>query len=119
MKKPKPVRRTRADALVRSRGKGGPRFSRESPEVRKRLIVEAAIKCLDQGGAANLTVASIMTEAGVSRGLVNHYFPSMSELLVEAYKAMLDGSLQLGIDGYAATVPGCGHGPQGHDRCCV
>ncbi len=91
MKKPKPVRRASADTLVRSRVEGPPRFSRESPEVRKRLIVEAAIKCLDQGGAANLTVSSIMAEAGVSRGLVNHYFPSISELLVEAYKAMLDG----------------------------
>jgi TetR/AcrR family transcriptional regulator, transcriptional repressor of bet genes len=91
MKKPKPVRRASVDALARSRAERGPRFSRETPEVRKRLIVEAAIKCLDQGGAANLTISSIMGEAGVSRGLVNHYFPSMSALLVEAYKSMLDG----------------------------
>jgi AcrR family transcriptional regulator len=54
------------------------------------LIVEAAIRCLDRGGGASLTVSAIMAEASVSRGLVNHYFPSMSSLLVEAYKFMLD-----------------------------
>ena len=106
MKKPKPVRRASADALVRTRVAGGPRFSRESPEVRKRLIVEAAIKCLDQGGAANLTVSAIMTEASVSRGLVNHYFPSMSELLVEAYKAMLDGLSSEAIGNMKRQSPG-------------
>lgn len=106
MKKPKPVRRASVDTLVRSRVESGPRFSRESPKVRRRLIVEAAIKCLDKGGAANLTVSSIMVEASVSRGLVNHYFPSMSELLVEAYKAMLDGLSKSAMTDMKRRSPG-------------
>lgn len=67
------------------------RYSRQLPEVRRGAIVEAAIRCLNRGGAANLTTTQVMREAKVSRGLVNHYFPSMSDLLVAAYKAMLDG----------------------------
>lgn len=67
------------------------RYSRQLPEVRRAAIVQAAIRCLDKGGASHLTTTSVMNEAKVSRGLVNHYFPSMSDLLVEAYAAMIDG----------------------------
>lgn len=91
MKKLKSPRRTGSAARGRSRQIEGPRFSRESPDVRRKSIVEAAIRCLDRGGGANLTVAAIMSEANVSRGLVNHYFSSTGDLLVEAYKLMLDG----------------------------
>lgn len=54
-------------------------------------MVEAAIRCLSRGHGANLTVSAIMAEAKVSRGLVNHYFPTMTNLLVEAFKAMIGG----------------------------
>ncbi len=67
------------------------RYSRQLPEVRRAAIVQAAVRCLDKGGASNLTTTSVMNEAKVSRGLVAHYFPSMSDLLVEAYAAMIDG----------------------------
>lgn len=67
------------------------RYSRQLPEIRRSEIVEAAIRCLNKGGASNLTTTQVMREAKVSRGLVNHYFPSMTDLLVAAYKAMLDG----------------------------
>lgn len=39
-----------------------------------------------------------MREAKVSRGLVNHYFPSMTDLLVEAYKAMIAGLSEKAMD---------------------
>lgn len=82
------LRRPRTSRKVRSRQ--GRRYSRQSPEVRRKQIVRAAIECLRRGGGANLTVSSIMSQAKVSRGLVNHYFPTLSQLLVEAYKLMLD-----------------------------
>ena len=47
------------------------------------------VRCLQRDGVAKLTLEKIMAETGISRGLVNHYFPSRSTLLVEAYKVMM------------------------------
>ncbi|MEZ5923433.1 MAG: TetR family transcriptional regulator C-terminal domain-containing protein [Hyphomicrobiaceae bacterium] len=87
MKSTRPVRRNRTKA-GRTRT---PRFTRVDPELRRHQIIEAAIRCLGRGGGANLTTSAIMAEARVSRGLIHHYFPSQSLLLVEAYKLMIGG----------------------------
>ena len=67
-----------------------PRFAREKPAVRRRLLIEAAIRCLGEGGMGAFTVDRICREAKVSRGLINHYFKSKDDLLVAAYEAMTD-----------------------------
>jgi AcrR family transcriptional regulator len=84
---PKRVQAARKPASKKRRGK--PRFTRATPEVRRRSIIEAVVRCLHRDGVAKLTVEKIMAETGISRGLVNHYFPSRSALLVEAYKVMM------------------------------
>jgi AcrR family transcriptional regulator len=71
----------------------GPQFSRADPAIRRRLLVEAAIRCLARGGIAAFTVDNIRKEAKVSRGLLNHYFSSKDELLIEIYRASLYDSL--------------------------
>ena len=65
-----------------------PRFAREKPAVRRRLLIEAAIRCLGEGGMSAFTVDRICREAKVSRGLINHYFKSKEDLLVAAFEAM-------------------------------
>ncbi len=67
-----------------------PRFTREKPAVRRRLLIEAAIRCLGQGGMSAFTIDRICREAEVSRGLINHYFKSKDDLLAAAYEAMTD-----------------------------
>lgn len=61
------------------------RFSRLSPEVRRKGLIEAAIRSLGKHGSSSSTVDIVCREAGVSRGLISHYFGGKDELFVEAY----------------------------------
>lgn len=67
-----------------------PRFSRQTPDVRRQQIVQAAVRCLAKGGVNAFTVSEICAEAGISHGLINHYFPSKEELLITTYHAVAD-----------------------------
>jgi AcrR family transcriptional regulator len=66
-----------------------PRFKREAPEKRRADLVQAAIRCLAEGGMAAFKMERIAAEAGVSLGLLPHYFKSKTELLAEVYRAAL------------------------------
>jgi AcrR family transcriptional regulator len=66
-----------------------PRFKREAPEKRRADLVQAAIRCLAEGGIAAFKMERIAAEAGVSLGLLPHYFKSKTELLAEVYRAAL------------------------------
>nr|WP_292769035.1 TetR family transcriptional regulator C-terminal domain-containing protein [Mesorhizobium sp.] len=70
-------------------GKKAPRFSREPPQQRRAMMIEAATRCLSRGGISGFTVDAICREAGISRGLINHYFDSLDGLLVEVYRASM------------------------------
>jgi TetR/AcrR family transcriptional repressor of bet genes len=77
--------------------KAPPRFSREQPEQRRAMLIEAATRCLSRGGINAFTVDSICKEACVSRGLINHYFDNLDGLLVEVYKSSLYASVNAQI----------------------
>lgn len=66
-----------------------PRFSRELPAVRRRMLIEAATRCLSRGGITALTTDNIRKEAKVSIGLVAHHFSGKDEILAEVYRASL------------------------------
>ena len=70
--------------------KGAPRFARKQPAVRRQLLIEAAIRCLAEGGMSAFTIERICREAGVSRGLINHHFDGKDALLVAIYEAMTE-----------------------------
>src|SRR4249919_4295285 len=72
-----------------SRAKPAPR-QRESPEVRKKLLIEAAMRSIAKYGYAGTTIETICSEGQVSRGLVNHHFGSKEELIRQSYKALRD-----------------------------
>ncbi|HVJ44209.1 MAG TPA: TetR family transcriptional regulator C-terminal domain-containing protein [Dongiaceae bacterium] len=65
----------------------GPRFRRESPQKRREALIQAAIHCLGEGGMSAFRVERICAEAKVSLGLINHYFPSKTDLLIAVYRA--------------------------------
>lgn len=57
---------------------------RETKGVRtERLILEAAARCIARLGIDGATTRAIAQEAGVSNGLVPHYIPEQSELLMK------------------------------------
>jgi TetR/AcrR family transcriptional repressor of bet genes len=69
------------------------RFSRENPETRRRLLIEAAERCLATHGIQGFTIDRICREAGVSRGLIGHYFAGKDALLAAVYRSSLYGAI--------------------------
>jgi len=49
--------------------------------IRRKQLVEAAIAAIHEHGFANATVARIAAQAGISAGMVHHYFKYKDELL--------------------------------------
>jgi TetR/AcrR family transcriptional repressor of bet genes len=62
-------------------------------------LVEATIASIAQDGLAGASVERITRRAGVSRGLVRHYYGAKSNLLEEAFQKLADDYRQmLGMD---------------------
>lgn len=62
-------------------------------------LVEATIASIAQDGLAGASIEKITRRAGVSRGLVRHYFGAKSNLLAEAFlKLAQDFREMLGMD---------------------
>lgn len=76
--------------------KSKPRFARVEADLRRQMLIDAAIRCLAEGGIAAFTVDRISREAKVSRGLINHHFNGISDLLIEVYEAMTQSMLSAG-----------------------
>jgi AcrR family transcriptional regulator len=57
-----------------------PRYSRLEPDARRDLILAAARRVFVATNAAEASTAEIAREAGVTRGLVHHYFGTKREL---------------------------------------
>jgi len=78
------------------------RFSRESPEIRRQQLIEAAERCLAAHGIQGFTIDRICREANVSRGLISHYFAGKDELLVAVYRSALYGAIMSRLTAAAA-----------------
>ena len=61
-------------------------FTRTDPDERRRSLLEATARCLARRGAAGVSVRTICAEAGVSPGLLTHYFGGVSEAIAETYR---------------------------------
>ena len=61
-------------------------FTRIAPDTRRRSLIEATARCLAVRGAAGVSVRAICAEAGVSPGLLRHYFAGVSEAIAETYR---------------------------------
>ncbi len=57
--------------------------------VRRRQLVDATITSIHEFGLADATVTRIAKKAGVSPGIVHHYFTDKDELLFESMRLML------------------------------
>ncbi|WP_161500950.1 TetR family transcriptional regulator C-terminal domain-containing protein [Embleya scabrispora] len=55
------------------------------PEERRETILRATVRLGLTGGLDRLTSRQIAVEAGVTGGLVNHYFPNMDDLVAAAF----------------------------------
>lgn len=62
-------------------------FTRESADDRRAALIDACARCLARHGASGTSVRVICTEAGVSPGLLRHYFDGIDALIAETYRA--------------------------------
>jgi TetR/AcrR family transcriptional repressor of bet genes len=60
-------------------------YTRAEPEDRRQSLIEAAARVLASRGAAGASVRTICAEAGVSPGLLRHYFDGIDALIAETY----------------------------------
>ena len=67
---------------------GGGMLSRDEPEERRRQLIEVTIDSLAEVGFIGSTLAQIASRAGVSPGLVAHYFGDKDRLLEAAFRTL-------------------------------
>jgi AcrR family transcriptional regulator len=67
----------------------GPRWTRLGPEARREQIREAARQLFEAAGYDAVSMSDVAAAAGVTRGLVHHYFRSKRELYLEVVRSVL------------------------------
>jgi TetR/AcrR family transcriptional repressor of bet genes len=66
------------------------RHQRESPDVRRKSLIQATMRSIAKYGYAGTTIGRICAEAQVSRGLINHHFDTKEELIRQSYQELCE-----------------------------
>jgi DNA-binding transcriptional regulator YbjK len=77
-----------------------PAFRRSEPDARRLSLIEASARVLAREGIAGASVRTIALEAGVSAGLVGHYFAGVDALIAATYAhtgARVDAALEAAV----------------------
>jgi TetR/AcrR family transcriptional regulator, transcriptional repressor of bet genes len=83
-------------------------YRREGEEKRRDDLIAAAMALVAEGGTEAATVRAIAARAGVTPGLIRHYFQSKEELTHAAYRHVMDSMTQealRAIEGLPADDP--------------
>ena len=64
-------------------------YRREAEEARRTALIEATLDCIAEGGPQAATVRAIALKAGVTPGLIRHYFDSKEELVAAAHDTLM------------------------------
>lgn len=83
-------------------------FTRESADARRADLIEATAACLAEHGLAGTNVRAICAKAGVSPGLLRHYFGGIDDLVAATYQATSDRMDAI----FAGAVEGAGGDPR-------
>ncbi len=67
-----------------------PKFKREAADIRRKALIDATLSLIAEQGIGATTVRAIAEHAGVTQGLIRHYFSSKEELVMAAYEAHMD-----------------------------
>lgn len=73
-------------------------YRRDSEENRRSALIAATQELVAEGGPEAATVRAIAERAGVTPGLIRHYFQSKDELNRAAYRSLMDGMTAKGSD---------------------
>lgn len=91
------------------------RFVRETPDVRRQALIEATARCLAEKGVGGTSVRAICAQAGVSSGLLTHYFDGVNALVLATY-ADVGAKVSAALD---AAVDAAGDDPRDRLRACL
>lgn len=69
-------------------------YKREGEEVRRDAMIAAALDLIAEGGIAAATVRAIADKAGVTPGLIRHYFKAKEDLTRAAYQTLMERMTQ-------------------------
>jgi len=83
-------------------------FTRESADARRGDLIEATAAVLAEAGLAGTNVRAICAKAGVSPGLLRHYFGGIDDLVAATYQATSDRMDAI----FAEAVQGAGADPR-------
>jgi TetR/AcrR family transcriptional repressor of bet genes len=65
-----------------------PKFTRVDADVRRHSLIAATARCLARDGFDGASVRRICEEAGVSAGLLRHYFDGKDDLVAQTYDGL-------------------------------
>ena len=82
----------------------GRRWKRLGPEARREQIREAARRLFEKSGYDAISMGDVAEAAGVTRGLVHHYFRSKRDLYLEVVQSVLGKAPTLSTAGTAKTL---------------
>ncbi|WP_180898078.1 TetR/AcrR family transcriptional regulator [Martelella soudanensis] len=71
-------------------------FRRVGDAERRADLIEAMLDCIAEGGMQHATVREVAERAGVSGGLIRHYFETKEQLLHAAYQRTMAVMLDIG-----------------------
>ncbi|MFN3954821.1 MAG: TetR/AcrR family transcriptional regulator [Pararhodobacter sp.] len=66
-------------------------FRREGEEARRAALIQATLDCIAEGGPQAATVRAIALRAGVTQGLIRHYFATKEDLIAAAHESLMSG----------------------------
>jgi len=81
---------TSPDGIPKARKAVRERHNRESPDVRRKSLIQATMRSIAKYGYAGTTIGKICAEAQVSRGLINHHFDTKEELIRQSYQELCE-----------------------------
>lgn len=64
-------------------------FHRATEATRRRDLIEATLDCISEFGLQGATVRQIAVRAGVTPGLIRHYFETKDQMVEEAYRTVI------------------------------
>ncbi|WP_176082712.1 TetR family transcriptional regulator C-terminal domain-containing protein [Martelella sp. HB161492] len=73
-------------------------FRRATDAERRDDLIVATLDCIAEGGLASATVRQVAERAGVSGGLIRHYFASKDLLLQAAYRRIMGRMTAIACD---------------------
>lgn len=65
-------------------------YRRETEDKRREALISAALELVAEGGPKTATVRAIAQKAGVTAGLIRHYFVSKDALVRESYRRLME-----------------------------